>query len=74
MPRPRMLPKPAWATSRRGDSVEPLITAMQSPRRIASAPSATLWVPVAQADAMHTLWPIAPVSIAIRPEAESTRP
>ena len=55
-----MLPKPAWATSSRGDSVEPLMTAMQSPRRIASAPSATLWVPVAQADTMHMLWPIAP--------------
>ena len=45
---------------------------MQSPRRIASAPSATLWVPVAQADTMQTLWPIAPVSMAIIPEAEST--
>ena len=46
---------------------------MQSPRRIASAASATLWVPVAQADTMHRLWPIAPVSIAIIPEHESTR-
>ena len=49
------------------------MTAMQSPRRIASAPSATLWVPVAQADTMQTLWPIAPVSIAIIPDVESTR-
>ena len=54
--------------------MEPLMTAMQSPRRIASAPSATLWVPVAQADTMHTLWPIAPVSMAIIPDVESTRP
>ena len=44
------------------------MTAMQSPRRIASAASPTLWVPVAQADTTHMLWPIAPVSIAIIPE------
>ena len=44
------------------------MTAMQSPRRIASAASPTLCVPVAQADTMHMLWPIAPVSIAIIPE------
>ena len=50
------------------------MTAMQSPRRIASAPSATLWVPVAQADTMQMLWPMAPVSMAIIPEVESTRP
>ena len=46
---------------------------MQSPRRIASAASATLCVPVAQADTMQTLWPIAPVSIASIPDVESTR-
>ena len=73
MPIPRMFVKPAWAVSRSGASVEPEITAMQSPRRIASAPSATLWVPVAQADTMQTLWPIAPVSIASIPDVESTR-
>ena len=72
-PIPRMFVKPAWAISSSGASVEPLITAMQSPRRIASAPSATLWVPVAQADTMQMLWPIAPVSIAIIPDVESTR-
>ena len=44
------------------------MTAMQSPRRIASAASPTLWVPVAQADTTHMLWPIAPVSMAIIPE------
>ena len=49
------------------------MTAMQSPRRIASAASPTLWVPVAQADTMHMLWPIAPVSIAIIPEQLSVR-
>ena len=68
---PRMFENPAWATSSSGDSVEPLITAMQSPRRIASAPSPTLCVPVAQADTMQMLWPIAPVSIAIMPEVLS---
>ena len=36
------------------------MTAMQSPRRIASAASPTLCVPVAQADTMHTLCPMAP--------------
>ena len=51
-PMPRMFVKPAWATSRSGASVEPLMTAMQSPRRIASAASATLWVPVEQAETM----------------------
>src|SRR6185436_9708058 len=69
---PRMLVKPAWATSRSGDSVDPLMTAMQSPRRIASAPSPTLCVPVAQADTMAMLWPMAPVSIAIIPDGLST--
>ena len=49
------------------------ITAMQSPRRMASAASPTLCVPVAQADTMHTLWPMAPVSMAIIPEQLSTR-
>ena len=56
-----------------GRLVEPLITAMQSPRRIASAPSPTLCVPVAQADTMQMLWPIAPVSMAIIPEVLSVR-
>ena len=46
---------------------------MQSPRRIASAPSATLWVPVEQAETTAMLWPMAPVSIAIIPDVESTR-
>ncbi len=55
-------------TSRSGASVEPEMTAMQSPRRMASAASPTLWVPVAQADTTHMLWPIAPVSMAIIPE------
>ena len=32
-----------------------------------------LWVPVAQADTTHMLWPMAPVSMAIIPEHESTR-
>jgi hypothetical protein len=67
-----MFEKPAWATSSSGASVDPLITAMQSPRRIASAASPTLWVPVAHAETMQTLWPIAPVSIAIIPEQLST--
>ena len=49
------------------------MTAMQSPRRIASAASPTLCVPVAQADTMQTLCPMAPVSIAIIPEQLSTR-
>jgi hypothetical protein len=70
---PRMLLKPAWATSRRGASVEPVMTATQSPRRMASAASPTLWVPVAQADTTHMLWPMAPVSMAIMPDALSTR-
>ena len=38
-PMPRMFVKPACPTSKRGSSVEPLMTAMQSPRRIASTPS-----------------------------------
>ncbi len=63
-----MFEKPACPTSSSGASVDPLMTAMQSPRRIASAASPTLWVPVAQADTMHMLWPIAPVSMAIIPE------
>ena len=49
------------------------MTAMQSPRRMASAGSATLCVPVAQAETMQTLWPMAPVSTAIIPDGESTR-
>ena len=49
------------------------MTAMQSPRRIASAPSATLWVPVEHAETIAMLCPIAPVSIAIIPDVESTR-
>ncbi len=69
---PRMFENPACPTSRSGASVEPEMTAMQSPRRIASAASPTLWVPVAQADTMQTLWPIAPVSMAIIPDVLST--
>ncbi len=72
MPMPRMFEKPAWPTSSSGASVEPEMTAMQSPRRIVSAASPTLWVPVAQALTMHTLWPMAPVSMAIIPEQLST--
>jgi len=68
-----MFSKPAWATSMSGASVEPLMTAVQSPRRMTSAASATLCVPVAQAETMQTLWPIAPVSMAIMPDVESTR-
>ena len=48
------------------------MTAMQSPRRMASAASPTLCVPVEQAETMQMLWPIAPVSIAIMPDVEST--
>ena len=70
---PRMLLKPAWATSSSGASVDPVMTAMQSPRRIASAASPTLCVPVAQADTTQMLWPMAPVSMAIMPEQLSTR-
>ncbi len=69
---PRMFEKPAWPTSSSGASVEPEITAMQSPRRMASAASPTLCVPVAQAETMQTLWPMAPVSMAIIPEQLST--
>ena len=68
-----MFPNPACPTSRRGISVDPEMTAMQSPRRMTSAASATEWVPVAQAETMHRLWPIAPVSMAISPEVESGR-
>ena len=69
-----MLPKPACATSSSGISVEPAITVWTSPRRMISAPSPTQLVPVEHAVTMHRLWPIAPVSIAIIPDAESTRP
>ena len=50
-----MFPKPMCTISRSGISVEPVIAAMQSPRRIASAPSPTLWVPVEQAVTTHML-------------------
>ena len=53
--------------------MDPAMTAMQSPRRMASAASPTLWVPVAQADTTAMLWPIAPVSMAIIPDGLSTR-
>ncbi len=53
--------------------MDPEMTAMQSPRRMTSAASATEWVPVAQAETMHRLCPIAPVSMAIIPEVESGR-
>ena len=69
-----MLPKPACATSSSGISVEPAMTVWTSPRRMISAPSPTLLVPVEQAVTTHMLWPMAPVSIAIIPDVESTRP
>ena len=49
------------------------MTAMQSPRRMASAASPMQEVPVEQAVTTQMLWPIAPVSMAIIPEVESTR-
>ncbi len=74
VPMPRMFVKPMWTSSRSGDSADPAMTAMQSPRRIASAASPMEWVPVEQADTGQKLWPFAPVSIAIVPELASTRP
>ncbi len=69
-----MLPKPAWATSSSGISDEPAITVWTSPRRMSSAPSPTQLVPVEQAVTTQMLCPMAPVSIAIIPDVESTRP
>src|SRR3954451_21519138 len=73
-PSPRMLPKPAWATSSSGISVEPAMIVWTSPRRMISAASPIEFVPVEQAVTTQMLWPIAPVSMAIMPEVESTRP
>ncbi len=41
---------------------------------MSSAPSPTQFVPVEHAVTTQMLWPMAPVSIAIIPEVESTRP
>ena len=69
-----MFMKPMCATSRSGFSVEPAITAVTSPRLIASAASPKACVPVAQAETTARLCPTAPDSIAIIPEVLSTRP
>ena len=69
-----MLVKPMWTNSRSGDSAEPAMTAVQSPRRIASAASPIAVVPVEHAETGQKLWPLAPVSMAIVPELASTRP
>jgi hypothetical protein len=71
---PRIFEKPMWTSSRSGDSAAPAMTAMQSPRRIASAASPIAVVPVEQADTGQKLWPLAPVSMAIVPELASTSP
>ena len=47
------------------------MAATKSPRRMPSAASPMLWVPVEQAVTMHMLAPRAPVSMAIWPEAVS---
>ena len=73
-PRPRMFMNPICATSMSGFSVEPEMTAVTSPRLIASAASPSACVPVAQAETTAMLWPRAPVSIAIIPEVLSTKP
>ena len=69
-----MLPKPACATSSSGISAEPAITVCTSPRRMISAPSPTQFVPVEHAVTTQMLWPMAPVSMAIIPDVESTSP
>ena len=60
-----------WTISWSGVSVEPAIAATTSPRRISSAASPMLWVPVEQAVTMHMFGPRMPVSIAIWPDAVS---
>jgi hypothetical protein len=67
-----MLEKPAWPISSSAFSVEPAMIAVQSPRRIVSAASPTQDVPVEQAVTTQMLWPMAPVSMAIIPDVEST--
>ena len=47
------------------------MAAMKSPRRMPSAASPMLCVPVEQAVTMHMLGPLAPVSMAIWPDAVS---
>ena len=47
------------------------MAATKSPRRMPSAASPMLWVPVEQAVTMHMLAPRAPVSMAIWPDAVS---
>ena len=66
--------KPMCATSISGFSVEPEMTAVTSPRLIASAASPSACVPVAQAETTAMLCPTAPVSMAIMPEVLSTKP
>ena len=60
-----------WISSWSGVSVEPATAAMTSPRRISSAASPMLCVPVEQAVTMHMFGPRMPVSMAIWPEAVS---
>ena len=71
VPIPRMLEKPMWTISWSGVSVEPAMAATTSPRRMSSAASPTLWVPVEHAVTMHMFGPRMPVSIAIWPDAVS---
>jgi hypothetical protein len=66
-----MFENPMWTISWSGDSVAPVIAAITSPRRIASAASPMLCVPVEHAVTTHMLWPRMPVSIAIWPDAVS---
>jgi len=69
-----MLVNPMCTSSSRGDSAAPVMTAVQSPRRMISAASPMALVPVEQAETGQKLWPLAPVSMAIVPELASTRP
>ena len=71
VPIPRMFEKPMWISSWSGLSVEPARAATTSPRRISSAASPMLWVPVEHAVTMHMFGPRIPVSIAIWPDAVS---
>jgi hypothetical protein len=65
LPMPRMFEKPMYTISCSGFSVAPAMAAMKSPRRIPSAASPMLCVPVEQAVTMHMFEPRMPVSIAI---------
>ena len=47
------------------------MTVVKSPRRMPSAASPMLWVPVEHAVTMHMLGPLAPSSMAIWPDAVS---